>query len=58
MPGFLAWVSLTTRDACYLRSLEAGFLLALPMKAGVKVYVTASEAELAKAGVKKSTENS
>jgi len=47
-PDFLVWVSLTTRDAGYLRSLEAKFLLALAMRAEVKVYVTASEAELAK----------
>ena len=48
LPDFLVWVSLTTRDAGYLRSLEARFLLALSMKADVKVYVTASKAELAK----------
>jgi len=48
LPDFLVWVSLTTRDAGYLRSLEARFLLALAMRADVKVYVTASEAELAK----------
>ncbi len=48
VPDFLIWVSLTTRDADYLKSLEARFLLAISMKAHVKVYVTASEAELAK----------
>ena len=46
LPDFLVWVSLTTRDADYLKRLEARFLLALSMKADVKVYVTASEAEL------------
>jgi len=48
LPDFLVWVSLTTRDARYLRSLEARFLLALSRKADVRVYVTASEAELTK----------
>ena len=48
VPDFLVWVSLTTRDRCYLKKLEARFMLALSMKAYVKVYVTASEAELAK----------
>jgi thymidylate kinase len=48
VPDFLVWVSLTTRDECYLKRLEARFLLALSMKADAKVYVTASEAELAK----------
>jgi len=48
LPDFLVWVSLTTRDACYLRSLEARFLLALSKKADVRVYVTASETELTK----------
>ncbi|RLE41903.1 hypothetical protein DRJ16_05535 [Candidatus Woesearchaeota archaeon] len=48
LPDFLVWVSLTTRDADYLRSLEAQFMLALSMKMDMKVYVTASETELAK----------
>jgi thymidylate kinase len=48
LPDFLVWVSLTTRDANYLRKLEAKFMLALLMKVDVRVYVTASEAELAK----------
>jgi thymidylate kinase len=48
LPDFLTWVSLTTRDEDYLKRLEARFLLALSKKADVKVYVTASEAELAK----------
>jgi len=48
IPDFLVWVSLTTRDANYLRRLEAKFMLALSMKVNVRVYVTASEAELAK----------
>jgi len=48
LPDFLVWVSVTTRDASYLMSLEARFLLALAMRADVRVYITASEAELAK----------
>jgi hypothetical protein len=48
IPDFLVWVSITTRDDCYLKKLEAKFMLALSMKADAKVYVTASEAELAK----------
>jgi len=48
LPDFLVWVSVTTRDAGYLRSLEARFLLALAMRTDVRIYVTASEAELAK----------
>jgi len=48
LPDFLVWVSLTTRNASYLRKSEARFMLALSMKADVKVYVTASETELAR----------
>jgi hypothetical protein len=48
VPDFLVWVSLTTRDEDYLKRLEARFMLTLSMKTYVKVYVTASEAELAK----------
>jgi len=48
LPDFLVWVSVTTKDAGYLRSLEARFLLSLSMRADVRLYVTASEAELAK----------
>ena len=48
IPDFLVWVSLTTRDTNYLKRLEARFLLALSMKADLRIYVTASEAELAK----------
>jgi len=48
LTGLLVWVSLTTRDTNYLRRLEAKFMLALSMKVNVRVYVTASEAELAK----------
>jgi thymidylate kinase len=48
VPDFLVWISLTTRDAGYLRSLEARFMLALSTKASVRFYVTASEAELIK----------
>jgi thymidylate kinase len=48
VPDFLVWVSLTTRDEDYLKRLEARFMLTLSMKANVRVYVTASEAELAR----------
>mgnify|MGYP001626276111 CR=1 FL=1 len=48
VPDFLIWVALTTKDESYLESLEARFLLALMMKADVRVYMTASEAELEK----------
>ena len=48
LPDFLVWVSLTTRDTRYLRSLEAKFMLALSAKTSMNFYVTASEAELAK----------
>jgi thymidylate kinase len=48
IPDFLVWVSLTTRDEDYLKRLEARFMLTLSMKANVRVYVTASETELAK----------
>ena len=48
LADFLVWVSLTTRDEDYLKRLEAKFMLALSMKVNVRVYVTASEAELAK----------
>ena len=44
LSDFLVWVSLTTRDANYLKRLEAKFMLALSMKVNVRVYVTASEA--------------
>jgi thymidylate kinase len=48
IPDFLAWVSTTTRDEDYLERLEARFMLALSAKANVRIYVTASEAELIK----------
>ena len=48
LPDFIVWVSLTTRDAGYLKRLETRFMIALSLKADVKIYVTASEAELAK----------
>ena len=48
VPDFIAWVSLTTRDECYLGRLEARFMLALSMKTDARVYVTASEVELAR----------
>jgi len=48
VPDFLVWVSLTTRDEDYLKRLEARFMLTLSMKADARVYVTASEVELAR----------
>ena len=48
VPDFIAWVSITTRDEYYLKRFEAKFMLALSVRADVKVYVTASEAELVK----------
>jgi thymidylate kinase len=48
IPDFLAWISTTTRDEDYLDRLEARFMLALSAKANVRIYVTASEAELIK----------
>jgi thymidylate kinase len=48
IPDFLAWISTTTRDENYLERLEARFMLALSAKANVRIYVTASEAELIK----------
>jgi thymidylate kinase len=48
VPDFLVWVSLTTRDRDYLKRLEARFMLAQSIKADVRFYVSASEAELAK----------
>jgi len=47
-PDFVVWVSITTRDRDYLRRIEARFLLALSRRADVRVYVTASEAEIAR----------
>jgi thymidylate kinase len=48
VPDFMAWVSVTTKDENYLKRLEARFMLALSVRADVRVYVTASEAELVK----------
>jgi len=48
VPDFLAWVSTTTRDENYLERLEARFMLALSVKANLRIYVTASETELIK----------
>jgi len=48
LPDFVVWVSLTTRDTDYLKNLEAKFILALSMKADVRVCIMVSEAELAK----------
>ena len=46
IPDFIVWVSLTTRDIDYLKRLEARFMLALSAKTGMRVYITASKAEL------------
>lgn len=46
IPDFLVWVTLTTNDPAYSRSLGARFLLSLFSKAGTKVYITADYAEL------------
>jgi DNA polymerase III delta prime subunit len=48
VPDFIVWVSVTTRDEDYLERFEAKFMLALSVRADVRVYVTASEAELFK----------
>jgi thymidylate kinase len=48
VPDFITWVSVTTRDEDYLERFEAKFMLALSVRADVRVYVTASEAELVK----------
>jgi DNA polymerase III delta prime subunit len=48
VPDFIVWVSVTTRDENYLKRFEAKFMLALSVRADVRVYVTASEAELVK----------
>lgn len=46
IPDFLTWVLITTNDLRYLKHLEAKFLLMLSTKAGIGIYVTASELEL------------
>jgi DNA polymerase III delta prime subunit len=48
VPDFITWVSVTTRDEDYLKRFETKFMLALSVRADVRVYVTASEAELVK----------
>jgi energy-coupling factor transporter ATP-binding protein EcfA2 len=48
VPDFIVWVSVTTRDEDYLERFEVRFMLALSVRADVRVYVTASEAELVK----------
>jgi hypothetical protein len=48
VPDFIVWVSVTTRDEGYLKRIEVRFMLALSVRADVRVYVTASEAELVK----------
>jgi len=48
IPDFLVWISITTNDPNYLKSLNAKFLLTLTLKAKVKVYVTAELPELLK----------
>lgn len=46
VPDFIVWVSLTTSDQGYMKSIESRFLLALSSKAHTKIYVTASLEEL------------
>ena len=46
VPDFIAWVLVTTRDEDYLKRFEVRFMLALSVRADVRVYVTASEVEL------------
>jgi DNA polymerase III delta prime subunit len=48
VPDFITWVSVTTRDEDYLKRFETKFMLALSVRTDVRVYVTASEAELVK----------
>ncbi len=43
---FIVWVSITTNDQRYLKSVEAKFLLALSSKTHVRIYVTATIKEL------------
>jgi len=47
-PDFITWISLTTGDQRYPKSIEAKFLLALSSKAHAKIYVTATLKELSK----------
>ena len=46
IPDFIAWVTTTTQDPDYPKSFIAKFLIALSLKAEVKVYVTADPSEL------------
>jgi len=48
IPDFLVWVSITTKDANYLESFNSRFLIALTMRAKVRIYVTAEPSELLK----------
>jgi GTPase SAR1 family protein len=48
VPDFIVWVSVTTRDEDYLERFEVRFMLALSVRAYVRVYVTTSLAELVK----------
>jgi len=41
IPDFLVWVVITTDDPSYLSSISARFLLALALRAKVKIYVKA-----------------
>lgn len=48
LPDFIIWVSITTRDPSYPKSLTARFLKALAIKAKARIYVTADLATLLK----------
>jgi len=41
IPDFLVWVAVTTDDPSYLNSFSARFLLALTLKARIRIYVKA-----------------
>jgi energy-coupling factor transporter ATP-binding protein EcfA2 len=41
IPDFLVWVAVTTNDPSYLNSFSARFLLALTLKARIRIYVKA-----------------
>jgi thymidylate kinase len=46
IPDFLVWVAVTTNDPSYLNSFSARFLLALTLKARVRIYVKADTSKL------------
>jgi len=47
-PDFITWISITTNDQHYPKSIEARFLLALASKAHAKIHVTATLKELSR----------